>query len=524
MQLPNWLRRYGPSLQTLSLTMDDDEYSPHPNHAAVSEVLVGCIHPLTNLCRLSLKAFDVDPLLKSVTSFGRLTALELPECSLDPIPYQDISQITILQHLDLHGKYAYSRRAKAQPLTKLQQLTYLNLSNTGLSNEDICYVGTLHNIKYLNISSNSMSGAQLTALAPLTQLTHLDISSNSISSAQLAALGPLTQLVQLGLASCDLALPADGPPPPSFPHLFLPNLRHLILTNPVTLAGPAWLSRLTTLTRLEAEDLPDMDLQPFLAAVAQLFQLQDLSVIRHELRTCYRGRRQTLPELTNPAAYSALASLQQLTSLLLDEQGPDGSLKAIFSPSARMPALQLLHIYPGEGGYPKCLCSQQVFLLVQCCPSLRQLTCTVEVSYRRGMKQLSCLSALTQLSRLRLGCRDFNVEEEGVVVELGSIFRPMKQLRQLGVGTEVIPYTKDRVIPDVGVAAFAQLTQVTRLGFFGFLEINASPVSMHMQRGHWHMVWLLGTYGTAGSFLCFLMAECQLLCAVASFVKALKIS
>ena len=472
-QLAPWLKRYGPNLQALSLTMDYEPYRPHSNHESFSEAVAVSVKPLTNLCSLHMEAFQLpEQFVESIPTLAHITALGLPCCSLKPIPIEEIAKLTKLRRLHLHDNLGWDLPAKGNPFAKLQQLTYLNIASTSFSNNTIRFLRPLRSLKSLNIRSNQLSSPQLTALAPLTQLTYLALSLNDLWTDEDTE---------------------DAHAPPIFPRKYLPNLKHLALrdVDPVAACTP-WLSGMTALTRLEAEDLWDMDLGPFLAAVGHLSHLQDLSLSRHEDRSgCGRHPRK---ELTTPAAYSSLASLSQLTSLVMDAQVPDGAWAATFSASASFPRLQLLRMHAGEGGHSNHLISRELPGLVQCCPSLAELTCTMEFYDQTSIAFLSCLSCLSelgQLTKLQLkavgwpsGLR-YGDAVPAPAVQLAAAFQPMEQLRDLDVDASGLCRRGYEFVTDDGAVAFAQTTQVTRLCLRSLYvkdELTACPVSMDKQQ------------------------------------------
>ncbi|MBD2500355.1 leucine-rich repeat domain-containing protein [Anabaena azotica] len=109
----------------------------------------------------------------------------------------DWSRISIIRkHVEQDGLLPISipkKLCNSNPLSKLNNLTQLNLSNTQVS--DISVLSDLTNLTQLNLSNTQVS--DISVLSDLTNLTQLDISYTQVSN--ISVLSDLTNLAQLDI-------------------------------------------------------------------------------------------------------------------------------------------------------------------------------------------------------------------------------------------------------------------------------------------------------------------------------------
>lgn len=106
-----------------------------------------------------------------------------------------IKHLTNLTSLDLSNSIY---NPELNGLASLTNLTYLNLSGSGISNAKLNSLETLTNLTYLNLSHCKIT-AGLNSLATLTNLTYLNLATNGITNAELDSLKTLTKLTSLNL-------------------------------------------------------------------------------------------------------------------------------------------------------------------------------------------------------------------------------------------------------------------------------------------------------------------------------------
>ena len=91
--------------------------------------------------------------------------------------------------------------AVARQLSGLQQLKYLDLSNSALTDDGLKYLRGLTGLESLDLYDNPISGTGLTHIGDSRHLTSLMLESTRIDDRGMRFLKPLTELKTLGLGS-----------------------------------------------------------------------------------------------------------------------------------------------------------------------------------------------------------------------------------------------------------------------------------------------------------------------------------
>ncbi|MFN7094155.1 MAG: hypothetical protein ACK4M7_02215 [Burkholderiales bacterium] len=106
-----------------------------------------------------------------------------------------------LRGIKLHGK-PIAKLFKA--LVVNQSITSLNLSNCGLSDDDVKNIAELKNLSSLNIAFNSLGVTGAMYISLLINLTSLDISANIIENTGVMYISGLSELVNLNVSGNQL--------------------------------------------------------------------------------------------------------------------------------------------------------------------------------------------------------------------------------------------------------------------------------------------------------------------------------
>jgi Leucine-rich repeat (LRR) protein len=263
--------------------------------------LIPELSQLTNLQHLNLHGNQLTSLPPEISQLTNLQHLDLSRNKLTSLP-PEFSQLTNLQHLNLHGNQLTSLPPEISQLTNLQHLDLHGNQLTSLPPE----ISQLTNLQHLELGGN-----QLTSLPPeisqLTNLQHLNLVRNGLTSLP-PEIFRLTNLQQLGLRQNGLtSLPPeisqltnlrrlylDGNGLTSLPPEIsqLTNLQHLELGGNQLTSLPPEISQLTNLQHLELGGNQLTSLPP---EISQLTNLQHLNLVRNGLT----GLPPEISQLTN---------------------------------------------------------------------------------------------------------------------------------------------------------------------------------------------------------------------------------
>ncbi|MFM7092654.1 MAG: hypothetical protein ACKOZZ_17800, partial [Bacteroidota bacterium] len=137
-----------------------------------------------------LAQLQLDAKRKSMfESFFKLNENPLLSLNVKPAKYDHLAKNGFMiypifrQSSLLEVKYT----GKGKPDLKLlqevkKQVVWLDLSNTGLRNEDLKIVGQLENLFKLNLSKNDISDQGITALGKLKHLTEINLYKTKVST------------------------------------------------------------------------------------------------------------------------------------------------------------------------------------------------------------------------------------------------------------------------------------------------------------------------------------------------------
>lgn len=163
----------------------------------------------------------------------KLSSLSLRCCAIEKIAdFTHIKFLTKLSHLDLHQ----ASKLENVGLKHLTNLTYLDLSNTWASEEELSSLAHLTNLTHLDIARTFIANKGLDSITNLTNLTHLNLALGwHESSLDCIKLAPLKNLVHLNL----MMVSCPGASNITNLVLQLLNLKEVIL-DPVDFYLPTW--------------------------------------------------------------------------------------------------------------------------------------------------------------------------------------------------------------------------------------------------------------------------------------------
>lgn len=152
----------------------------------------------------------------SAYAFGEWTSLSLRtafdmqhyDCPLSAGDLDNsLSRLKYLKHLDVSSGGFVDVRTIPNSVGSLTRLTYLNLSNSGLSGTIPLHLGNLTNLQYLDLSSHGLTSYSLTWLSHLSSLRYIDLSGVNLTKAVdwPLVLHKLPVLSVLHLSDCGLA-------------------------------------------------------------------------------------------------------------------------------------------------------------------------------------------------------------------------------------------------------------------------------------------------------------------------------
>jgi len=122
-------------------------------------------------------------------SFFKLNENPLLSLNVKPAKYEHLAKNGFLiqpiyrQSALLEVKYTGKRKPELKSLQEIKkQVVWLDLSNSGLRDEDLNIVGQLENLFKLNLSKNDISNQGITALGKLKHLKEINLYETKVSS------------------------------------------------------------------------------------------------------------------------------------------------------------------------------------------------------------------------------------------------------------------------------------------------------------------------------------------------------
>ncbi|MDP4914160.1 MAG: hypothetical protein NWR46_07165 [Saprospiraceae bacterium] len=152
-----------------------------------------------------LAQLQLDAKRKSMfESFFKLNENPLLSLNVKPAKYEHLAKNGFLiQPIYRHSallevKYTGKGKPDLKPLQEIKkQVVWLDLSNTGLRNEDLKIVGQLENLFKLNLSKNDISNQGIWALGGLKNLTEINLYETQVNVAALNHLMKLPKIQRI---------------------------------------------------------------------------------------------------------------------------------------------------------------------------------------------------------------------------------------------------------------------------------------------------------------------------------------
>ncbi|KAM0042311.1 putative non-specific serine/threonine protein kinase [Helianthus debilis subsp. tardiflorus] len=220
-----------------------------------------------------------------IGNFSHLKVLDLRSPSFSHMLTSNdmawVSGLSSLEHLDLTYVNLSQANNVDMVFYMIPSLTYLSLSECGLTNADLgLHLNSskiLPNIEHLDLSSNSFEGQLPHIFQDMTSLTFLDLSFNNLSLAWNCLLNMIPSLSELHLSGCGLHNAHFSPTYlNSSDHS---NIQHLDLSrNSIEGRFP---SELMNITSLKVLDLLDKSLNSSIPVMPNLLKL-DVSYNKFE--------------------------------------------------------------------------------------------------------------------------------------------------------------------------------------------------------------------------------------------------
>ena len=377
-----------------------------------------------------------------------LTRLDAPNSGIRDLTGLEFATSLTRLHLGIEkeeGKYVNSNEiSDLTPLAGLNNLTWLNLTNTGVA--DLTPLAGLNNLTRLSLGDNSIS--DLTPLAGLNNLTRLSLGDNRVSS--LTPLAGLNNLTELWLG--------DNPIADLTPLAGLNNLTWLTLTN-TGVADLTPLAGLNNLTRLSLGDNSIADLTP----LAGLNNLTWLSL--GDNRVSSLTPLADLTSLTGLSLYNnrisdltPLADLTHLTWLRLDGN----------SIADLMPLAGLTHLTTLELG------GNSVSDLMP----LATLTNLTELRLENNnISDLMPLAGLTNLIRLYLNANFIaDLTPLAGLTNLATLWLGDNSISNLTPLAGLTNLTELR-LENNNISDIAPLVENTGLGIGNWIDVRGNPLS-----------------------------------------------
>ncbi|KAM9355208.1 uncharacterized protein KZ484_013394 [Pholidichthys leucotaenia] len=204
--------------------------------------------PLQNLVLKNnlIKAADADWLPDN----SNLTWLDLSENGLTIIPTALLQKLPHLETLDLSNNNL--EKIPANSLDTLTKLERLKLQNNKLDAIDASSFQSMRNLTHLFLAQNNLSNLPPNVFQALTQLTHLGLDDNQLSHVPPGLFDPLTSLDETGLDLTANPWLCDG----KVKYLWRwiqKNKKKVFLAESVTCAGPQSLAGRSVKSLTESE-------------------------------------------------------------------------------------------------------------------------------------------------------------------------------------------------------------------------------------------------------------------------------
>lgn len=142
-------------------------------------------------------------LIKVIEFYPSLASLKLSSCwNITIAGFAHLQSLNNLTCLNLSGTGITDEESGL--IGSLITLTSLNLKRALITDSGLVNIGQLTNLTSLHLGITEITNAGLKELAPLTKLTSLNLANNKISNAGVKHLTPLTNLTTLNLANTSL--------------------------------------------------------------------------------------------------------------------------------------------------------------------------------------------------------------------------------------------------------------------------------------------------------------------------------
>jgi hypothetical protein len=157
---------------------------------------------LTNLEHLDLKGTDItDASFKTITDFPQLQYLSLISTSIDGSGFSALVKLPNLRSL----RVSANALKHFKDLEELQQVRFLDISQSGLSDADLLFIGKMSNLDHLEIRKTAITNKGMLALKGLKHLLVLDVRETKVSCEGIAQLAgvPIRSLCFDGATKAD---------------------------------------------------------------------------------------------------------------------------------------------------------------------------------------------------------------------------------------------------------------------------------------------------------------------------------
>lgn len=133
--------------------------------------------------------------------FPHLKKLDARRTALGAAATQPLTKLP-LEHLNL--SYTGVSDQDSEYFEKMKQLKFLNLASTGVGDKALAAIGELRNLEELDLSHTKITGKGLSFLKKLKGLRNLNLEGTAISGLDPALFGEMSELEKLNLGSTDI--------------------------------------------------------------------------------------------------------------------------------------------------------------------------------------------------------------------------------------------------------------------------------------------------------------------------------